>query len=112
MNISVGVYWNDVGIAGWKLTDNLTHGQQSGQKTAENMFSMAQYLHSWDRQADAGCCVLLPAPAQEQPWTSKEPTWQHTVITAVIFLWISKTAMHKPTNKMCLLHKTTWCHDS
>jgi hypothetical protein len=50
-------------------------------------------------RADAGCCVLLRATAQEPLRKSEGPTPRCTNITVVIFPLISKTAMCKPANE-------------
>jgi hypothetical protein len=107
-NISVGVYWNDVGVPGWKLSGwsntRATISSKNCEKYSRNTLGVARYLRSyWDRRSDAGCCVLLRAPAQERPRKSEEPTPRCTNITIIIFPRIRKTA-----NEEGLLYKL-WC---
>jgi hypothetical protein len=39
-SISVGVYWNDIGIPGWKLSGYRAQGQQSVLKIAKSTFKV------------------------------------------------------------------------
>jgi hypothetical protein len=114
--ISVGVYWDDVGIPGWKLSGWSNTRATISFKNCENYsrstLNVARYLRSyWDRRADAGCFVLLRAPAQERPWKSEGPTPRCTNINTIIFRRKSKTAMRKPAHDEDLLYlyfKQNW----
>jgi hypothetical protein len=87
-----------------------TQGQQSVVKTAKSTVEVHFVWHDIcyrDRQAEAGCCVLLRAPAQERPRNSEEPMPRCTNITT-IFPRISKTAMRKPVNEEALFYLGFW----
>jgi hypothetical protein len=108
-NISICVYLDDISIAGWKLSGWLNTRAKISPKICEkyslSTLGVAWYLRSyWDRWADAGCCVSLRVPAQEQLWKSKGSMLWRTNITTEIFPWISKTVMCKPVNEECLLY--------
>jgi hypothetical protein len=105
--ISVSVYWEDVGVPGWKLSGwsntRATISSKNCEKYSRSTLGMARYLRSyWDRRADAGYCVLLSAPAQERPRMSEGPAPRCTNIIT-IFPRICKAAMRKHANKEGLL---------
>lgn len=128
-SIIIGVYWDDVGIYGWKLwgwlgsTEFITssYGLLSSVKLivmptfaiknckeySKGSYTFLEwYLRSsQDGWADMGCCLLLHIGAWE--WMCKSQTcilWS-TDVTTVIFLWISTIMMLKPVNKGHLLYK-------
>jgi hypothetical protein len=82
-----------------------TRAAVSSEKYSRRTLGVARYLLSyWYRRADAGCCVLLRAPAQERPRKNEGPTprckkYCHNYIPP-----ISKTAMRKPANEEGLLY--------
>lgn len=67
-NLNVGVYWDDIIILGWKLSEWLNARVIFiSKKYSWNSLSMTQYLCCcWDRLEDAGCYFLLYAPVEEQ----------------------------------------------
>jgi hypothetical protein len=89
-HISVGFYWNDVGVPGWKLSGwsntRATVSPKNCKKYNRSTLAVARCLHScWDRRVDAGCCVLRRAPAQERLRKSEGPTPRCTYIITVMF---------------------------
>jgi hypothetical protein len=106
---SVGVCLDDVRVPGWKLSGwvntRATISYNNREKYSRSTLGVAIYLRSyWDRRADAGCCVLLRAPAQERPRKSEGPTPRGTNITTIIFPRTSKTAIFKLANEEGLLY--------
>jgi hypothetical protein len=78
------------------------------EKYSRSTLGLARYLRSyWDRRADAGCCVLLRAPAQKRQRKSEGPTPRCTNITTIVFFFSQKrkTAMCKPSNEAGLLYE-------
>jgi hypothetical protein len=66
-NISVGVYWDDIGIPGWKLPGWLKRRATVSSKNCKSTLRVAQYLCSYqDMWTDIGCCVLLCMPVQKR----------------------------------------------
>jgi hypothetical protein len=108
-NISVGVYWDDVGVPGWKLSGwsntRSTISSKNCEKYSRSTLGVTRYLRSyWDRRADAGCCVLLRAPAQERRRKSEGPTPRCTNITTIIFPQISKPwCINTQTWRVCCI---------
>jgi hypothetical protein len=106
--VEVGVYWDDVGVPAWKLSGwsktRLTISSKNCEKCSLSTLGVARYVRGyWDRRADAGCCVLLSAPAQGRPRKSEGPTPRCTNITTVFF-----SQMSKPANEESLLYQK--CH--
>jgi hypothetical protein len=61
-------------LSGWSST-RTTIGSKNCEKYSLSTLGVARYLRSYcDRWADADCCVLLRAPAQERPRKSEGPT--------------------------------------
>lgn len=73
VNISVGVYWDDVDIPGWNLLGLLTQKATNSSKNFK-MFKVHSvshniYIGNETGGADVGCCALVCVLAQE--WLQK-----------------------------------------
>jgi hypothetical protein len=102
-NVSVCVYWDDVGVPGWKLSGwwntRATVSSKNCEKYSRITLGVARYLHSyWDRRADAGCCVTPCAGtrATAKEWGTYAAMYNYYHSN---FPRISKTAMRKPANE-------------
>lgn len=95
-------------VTGWSNT-SATMSSRNCEKYSWSTLSVARYLRSHShRRADAGCCVLNPAPAQEWPRNSEGPKSRYRNITVITSPPMIRTGKEKHVLTLHVIKQYVW----